>query len=120
MACQVFAIVLTVTDDDGGVGVSDPHNITILSPQDGVSRLMDMVRALGLAHGIENSLLAKLGNALDAMEHGNNNAAENMLDAFINEVQAQSGKKISQADADALIQWAMDIINASQAGLCTP
>jgi hypothetical protein len=120
MTCQVFTIVLTVTDDDGGVGVSDPHNITVLSPKDGVSRLMDMVRALGLDHGIENSLLAKLGNALDAMERGNYRPAENQLNAFINEVQAQSGKKINPSDADVLIQWAMDIINASQAGLCTP
>jgi hypothetical protein len=120
MACQVFTIVLTVTDDDGGVGVSDPHNITVLSPKDGVSRLMDMVRALGLDHGIENSLLAKLGNALDAMERGNYHAAENMLNAFINEVQAQSGKKINASDADVLIQWALDIIHASQSGLCTP
>jgi hypothetical protein len=36
MSCQVFTIVLTVTDDDGGVGASDPHNITVLSPADGI------------------------------------------------------------------------------------
>jgi hypothetical protein len=120
MTCQVFTIVLTVTDKDGGVGVSDPHSIQSLSPKEGVARLMDMVRALGLDHGIENSLLAKLGNVLDAMERGNYHAAENILNAFINEVQAQSGKKINASDADVLIQWAMDIINASQSGLCTP
>ena len=79
---------------------------------------MDLVKALGLDHGIENSLLAKLGNALDAMERGNNRPAENMLNAFINEVQAQSGKKINASDANVLIQWTEDIIKASQAGLC--
>jgi len=57
-------------------------------------------------NGFRKSLLAKLGNALKALEKGNMNAYENILQAFINEVNAQSGKKIPQEYAEQLIEWA--------------
>lgn len=66
-----------------------------------------------LKHGIENSLDAKLDAALKALEDINENndvAAINTLEAFINAVQAQSGTKITEADADALIAAAQEII----------
>ena len=57
-------------------------------------------------NGFRKSLLAKLGNALKALEKGNMNAYENILQAFINEVNAQSGKKIPPEYAEQLIEWA--------------
>lgn len=57
-------------------------------------------------HGIRNSLIKKLENALKALEKGNTNAYENILQAFINQVTAQSGKKIPAEYADQLIEWA--------------
>lgn len=60
-----------------------------------------------LSHkGTIKSLHAKLRNALKALEKGNMNAYENILQAFINHVTAQSGKKIPTKYAETLIDWA--------------
>jgi hypothetical protein len=69
--------------------------------------------ALNLHKGITNSLEAKLNAALRALEDENENndiAAINTLEAFINAVEAQRGKKIPEAEADALIAAAQEII----------
>ena len=69
---------------------------------------------LELQRGIANSLLAKLNTALQKLEDDNENndaAAINLLEAFINAVEAQRGKKIPEADADALIEAVQEIID---------
>lgn len=64
--------------------------------------------------GIYTSLLKKVENAESAHQRGQNEAARNILNAFIHEVKAQQGKKIDDYaaekiliyDAEALIkQW---------------
>ena len=72
--------------------------------------LIAQVESLGLPKGIENSLIAKLENVAKKLEDQNIGAAINMLQAFINEVEAQHGKEIPQADADDLIAAAEEII----------
>ena len=57
--------------------------------------------------GVVNSLTSKLQNALKALTKGNMEAFENILNAFINEVEAQSSKKISTEYAATLIEWAL-------------
>ena len=82
-------------------------------PVDLLLGLTDYISELNLHHGIANSLSAKLGTALQLLEDTNQNndaAAINLLEAFINVVEAQHGKKIPQADADALIATAQEII----------
>ena len=79
-----------------------------------VQRLAESVIDLNLQTGIENSLDTKLDAALKAIEDLNENndvAAVNSLGAFINAVQAQRGNKIPEADADALIAAAQQIID---------
>ena len=49
-----------------------------------------------------------------SLEKDNIQAAINQLEAFINKVTAQCGKKIPVEDADMLIQYAMNLINALQ------
>ena len=76
--------------------------------------LAQKVIALNLQKGISNSLDAKLYAALQALDDLNENndvAAINTLQAFINAVEAQRGKKISQEDADDLIAAAQEIID---------
>ncbi len=54
-----------------------------------------------------------LNAAFGALEDENENndaAAVNTLEAFINAVEAQRGKKIPEAEADALIAAAQEII----------
>jgi len=50
-----------------------------------------------------NSLLAKLSNAAKKFNSGDCMTAQNIYQAFINEVQAQTGKGISEAAAAILI-----------------
>ena len=71
--------------------------------------------SLNLPRGINNSLNAKLDAAVRALEdlNANNDAAAcGALQAFVNAVQAQSGKHIPQADAEALIATAQQILDA--------
>ncbi len=69
---------------------------------------------LDLHTGIENSLNAKLDAALTVLNDNsvnNDQAAINSLQAFINAVKAQSGKKIDVLDAADLIASAQAIID---------
>ena len=61
----------------------------------------------------KNSLCAKLGVAMKAirdLKKNNDVAAVNAMEAFVNQVEAQRGKKITEEDADALIAKAQAII----------
>jgi hypothetical protein len=54
--------------------------------------------------GIANSLDVKLNVALNSLQAHDNNTAKNVLNAFLNEVQAQSGKHLS-TEAVALLEF---------------
>jgi hypothetical protein len=54
--------------------------------------------------GIANSLDQKLDNARKQLKRGNNKAAKNILEAFINEVEAQKEKHLS-SEAYALLKF---------------
>lgn len=76
--------------------------------------LIQQVIDLELHHGFEKSLLAKLDTALQKLQDGNeanDKAAVNSLTAFINAINAQSGNKISEEDANSLITAAQQIID---------
>jgi uncharacterized repeat protein (TIGR03803 family) len=74
--------------------------------------LLALVNSSNLASGTQNSLDAKLNAAIAAFDRGNATAGDNQLKAFINEVNAQRGKKIDDALADLFIADAEDIITA--------
>jgi hypothetical protein len=75
-----------------------------------IQSLIVQVQSLGLQKGTENSLLAKLNAALASVNRGNTESARGQLGAFINEVSAQSDKKIPAQQAAALIAAAQLII----------
>ena len=84
------------------------------SPELLIQQLIANVEALNLKQGIDNSLHSKLENALVALEAANAGQRQdtvNKIQAFINAVEAQSGKAILEDDADALINSAQQIIN---------
>jgi hypothetical protein len=112
--------------DDDNDGIPDAEDLCPLeNPQgldanldgctDTVCDLASVIQSLGLHHGIENSLVQKASNACAKFSEGNTKAAINMLNAFINEVEAQRGKKISEEDAGMLIQFAQNAISQMQA-----
>lgn len=61
--------------------------------------------------GTVNSLLAKLNAAQKLVDEGKIDQAKNILDAFIKEVRAQSGKHITQETAELLMEAAEYIIS---------
>ncbi len=117
-AMGTTSVTLTVTDEHG-VSSTCTATVKVLTASEGVLQLIAKVVVLNLHNGIENSLDAKLENALKALDDLNTNndvSAINAIEAFINHVQAQSGDKISVADADDLIYAAINITVALQNG----
>jgi parallel beta-helix repeat protein len=76
--------------------------------------LIGMLKELDLPTGIEKGLIALLEAALDALERGNETAAIGQLTGFIQYVEAQSGKKLTEEQAQMLIATAQRIIDSNQ------
>jgi len=84
------------------------------SPEALIEKLIFKVEELNLQNGINNSLDAKLQNALDALvakNAGQRQDAINKMQAFVNAVEAQRGDKIPVEAADELIAVANYIIS---------
>jgi len=75
-------------------------------PPPTITTLASDVQGFGLPHGTERSLLAKLNAAQGNVDAGQLQAACHSLGAFINEVDAQAGKKIDYDQADELVTTA--------------
>jgi len=107
-------------DGDGdGVAVADMGAFEAPGPVELLLDLNENIVALNLQRGITNSLTSKLYAAMQVLQDDNekNDAAAIMsLQAFINTVEAQRGKKIPEADADALIADALQIIKLLSTG----
>jgi hypothetical protein len=93
----------------------------MLEPTELLGMLADDVVGLVGHGGLANSLIAKIDSAIEKLDDSfdyaqdrgnekNDKAAINSLRAFINAVQAQRGKKISEDDADYLIGCAEQVI----------
>jgi len=74
-----------------------------------VSNLKDTVSGMGLPKGLTTALNAKLNAALKALEADDAEAACTAMHDFLNLVKAQTGKKLSQAQAMELTAAAKDI-----------
>jgi len=98
--------------DAPGNSVSGNFNVLVQAAAAQVTALIAKVQSFNLAQGIENSLDTKLQNvvtALNAAKDGNASGVCGQMGAFINETTAQSGKKLSVAQADQLIAAAQQI-----------
>jgi hypothetical protein len=84
-----------------------------IPPDQAIQNLFDDIQNIeDLPEGSEINLLSKLDSALECLDNGNDNSAINILNAFINAVAAQSGKKLSVEQADELIAAAQEILDA--------
>ena len=79
----------------------DPSVVRILMNDE--ATLCALAQRVAAKNGVAQSLCAKLDNAAAARSRGNLKAAENILKAFTNEVNAQRGKAITEEYADLLI-----------------
>ena len=100
---KTYTVTLSVMDDEGVTGTATA-TVKVLSTQDVLAAMVGYVQGITtLNAGQQNSLIAKLNAASDAVARGNNQAAHNQLNAFLNELQAdlQTGK-ISKGAYNAL------------------
>ncbi|MGH9837979.1 MAG: SBBP repeat-containing protein [Blastocatellia bacterium] len=98
-----------IKDKDGGY-TDYTVQVIVLTPQQAISNLIDLVKSFHLQpQGIENSLIVKLQHALDSLAAGNIANACDQLTAFINEVNAQAGKKLTTDQANQLITGANQV-----------
>jgi hypothetical protein len=79
------------------------------NPCEQLGKLADFIVTLGLEQGLEQSLTAKLRNAKRDCERGHKSPACNKLGAFENEVEAQTDKGITPAQAQILLGHAHGI-----------
>ena len=75
-----------------------------------IDHIIDEVKSFNLDSDIEQGLLDKLVAAKSAIERNQNKTATNILKAFINQVKAQKGKKITNEQANILINDANALI----------
>ncbi|MEX2144836.1 MAG: hypothetical protein WD712_00435 [Candidatus Spechtbacterales bacterium] len=81
-----------------------------LMTQNSIEELAGIIIGAELEQGIEQSLLKKLENALRTLEKGFQKPTANMLNSFVNEVEALAGKKVEQELADELANYAEGLI----------
>ncbi len=73
--------------------------------------LKDTVSGMGLPHGLTNALTSKLDEALTYLAADDLAGARGSIQAFINQVNAQDGKKLTTAQAEQLTAAAEDILD---------
>ena len=88
----------------------DDVEVNTVTPSEAIDILIEIKEEMNLHHGIENSLDVKLNAASKSYATGKDDAATNQLRAFINEVEAQQGQRISDTQANILILFANWII----------
>ena len=114
-----YSVTVELIDNDGDIG-SDVFVIEVLPvPEVMVETLSDELDTMELPAGTANSLDTSLDTATKVLQDSNQNndvAAINALEAFINELEAQRGKKIPSEVADTLIAKAQEIIAALSGG----
>ena len=98
--------------DGGSLAAKTGSFTTLPSPPQVVQAIDDLrerVASYGLPRGIARSLDAKLEAALNAWQAGDSAGACGSLSAFLNEVRAQAGNKLSEAQAQQLAAAANNI-----------
>ena len=102
----------TYTVSDGALTDTATVTITVISAEDQLENLQDAVADLksdGLLNkGQANALTKKLGNALKKLKRGQFHVADNMLGAFVNQVESLIGEgTLPSEDGQPLIDAAL-------------
>ena len=107
LPAESFTVVETAAYGDALRGVA-------CVPGGSLSSLVGELLAAGMIDnaGIANSLMSKADAAASQIAQGNTKAAANQLNAFINELDAQAGKHLTQQAHDLLKAAALFLINS--------
>jgi probable HAF family extracellular repeat protein len=102
--------------DGDGLGDACDSSVNVTTA---VQQLMTLVLSYGLDRGLTHALNAKLAAALASSQRGSFKATANQLGAFLNQVNAQRGKKLTVAQGDELVGIADAIVRAINTGTAT-
>jgi len=108
----IYTVTLTVADEMGSTDTVSYDVIVLgLNTVDAIEKLIQYIRDMNLNKGTQTSLIAKLNNAIRYINIDDYDEAVAICKAFINEIRAQSGKKISIDQANYLIEKVQYIIS---------
>jgi len=110
--------VCTITAAQDGNASFNPapsvsQSFNVLSQAQFAQGVIDAISGMGLPSGTSESLDSKLGAFIDSTSRGDQTSACGQLGAFVNSVNAQSGKQIPAADASLLLTDAARLTTAS-------
>jgi uncharacterized repeat protein (TIGR03803 family) len=101
-------VVCTATDAAGNQA-SSSFTVHVKGAPEQIADLIVLVKSLHLQPGTASSLIVKLRGAASALRRGSDQAPSGSLEAFMNEVSAQTGKKLTAEQADGLMASATRI-----------
>lgn len=112
-AAKTYTVKLTVKDEDGAVGDATAQ-VTVQTVAQALTSISEAVQNLaGLNEGQKRSLMAKLDAASASAARGDTTPANNQLNAFLNELQADlNDGRISSTEA-ATLRAAVNAIKAA-------
>jgi predicted outer membrane repeat protein len=106
----VTTVTCTVTDpDDTNSPVTQSFTVTVNGAAAQLGGLVTTVTSYNLSRGLQTSLVNQLQAARAAVEANNQTAACGVIGAFLNYVEAQSGKRLTSAQATQLLTDAQRI-----------
>jgi hypothetical protein len=117
-ACGSVTTATDKTPSGTGSGTgSTGHTSSTENVDELIAMVNDFVASGEITGQAENGLLAKLATIQQKVLKGQSEAAANEMSAFVNQVQAQVGKKISEPAATALIAKAQEVAAEFLAGV---
>ena len=102
-------IVSSTAVDAAGNQAVCAFTVHVSGAAEQINNLIALVQSMGLPSGAANSLIVKLEGAAGALDRANLEAARGNFGALLNEVNAQTGKKLTPAQAELLIAEARRI-----------
>jgi len=99
-------VTCTATDASGNESPETTFDVTVQVTSATFDGFIAKIESLGLQKGIENSLVSKIDAAAKSFEKGKSKTMINQLEAFVNEVNAQDKKKLSEEQAALLLECA--------------
>jgi hypothetical protein len=105
---QTYSYYLTTVNALGSESIPSEF-ITVKGGVELVGDSIALVRSYNLEFGVQNSLLSKINQAREALSRGQASVACSIMQAFINDVNAQSGNKLTVIQANQLRAQANNI-----------
>ena len=103
-------VVTCTSVDVSGNGTTDSFSIDVIVDTETFEGFIEEIISLDMDSGTENSITVKIDTAMESFDRGNVQASVNQLNALLNYIDSQEGKKISEEDAELLRSNVLSLI----------